>query len=243
MSIPTTPPPVATVQNIGQLAAVAKESIVVSVTGTLTSIGRHITGTGQWGPYSFQDGTISDGASVFPVVFSNRDEIPKEAIGQILTFSSTSGKFGVSGLKVVERAAYKDKPKHNVLQVAKNASVVESEGDLAPSVPSETPAPTSTAATPIDPADPASTIRKNVDFVIRALAPEANLFRLCVKAVGYIEGHYMEDNDGEKMTADQRQSATACLFIEANKRGLADRLPVCDITPYLPDHTEPPRKP
>ena len=242
MNQPFVPAVIANVQSVADLSPLAPETIVPSVTGAIVEVGRYIyKEEGQYGPYSFQDAKITDGRSTFPVLFSSCPEFNQADVGVTKTFQCSAGKFGPAGLQIKVKKAYKDRPAMNVLQIGKQA-IVSTPGTVtaASFAPTQAPAP---ARPPSEapnlhqaaaPTTDLATMKRQVHDARQIIAQMANLFILCGMAADYVESCHMDEN-GEKMTPDQRQSATACLFIEANKRGLANTMPVNKIREYLPE--------
>ena len=77
---------------------------------------------------------------------------------------------------------------------------------------------------------------EDVKVVLQELSKQGNLLFLCSLAADKFVSKRM-DETGEKMGEESHQKATACLYIEANKRGLSNRMPIDDISGYLPAPT------
>jgi len=219
-------PPV-NVTIISGLAAVSKDTPVFSVTGTISNLGRRNEGTGKWGPYSFQDATISDASGSFKLTFKN---LPDQAHlnGQQVTISLNQQNKGVT---VGEKEDFRSHQLEKLLQVDGKTAIISAGGAAPP------PAAAATAhqQPSVPPVGPLAT-KDDVDYALRELAKQANLMILCAMSADHFVGNRM-DETGEKVSEESHQKATACLFIEANKRGLSNRMPIDDIRNYLPAPT------
>lgn len=74
---------------------------ITGIHGTLTGVYKRRTGEGQYGPYSFQDGTLKDETGSIIVTFCNHEEMSKRK-GMKMTATAKQGEKGMSGLKVTE---------------------------------------------------------------------------------------------------------------------------------------------
>jgi hypothetical protein len=225
--------PPATVSNVAQLATLAKDTPVTSISGTISNLGRRNEGSGKYGPYSFQDATLTDSSGSIPLTFGN---LPDQAHlnGQSVTFML--GRTG-RGVSVIEKENYRSHQLEKILKIdGKNATIVP--GQIVQSavatatshqqmpIPAQLP-PTQTATGSLP-------TQEDVTKARGGIAQIANLYILCGMAANYIDGKLMEET-GEKFTPETLQKTTACLFIEANKKGLGARLPVDDISGYIPE--------
>lgn len=218
-------PPV-NVTSISGLAAVSKDTPVFSVIGTIGNLGRRNEGTGKWGPYSFQDAVISDASGSFKMTFGN---LPDQAHlnGQTVTISLNQQNKGVT---VVEKEDFRSHQMEKLLRVDGKTAIIQSGGSPTPdavhhSAPVAAPQPAAPSGTPAT--------REDVEIARRELSKQANLMFLCSLAADFYESKRM-DETGEKPAGDSHQKTTACLFIEANKRGLGVRMPIDDIQGYIP---------
>lgn len=235
-------PPAAVVQvnSIAELVNAPKDSVVTALTATLKSVARYVTGNGKWGPYSFQDGVISDSTGDFPILFANREEVSQADIGTTFAFSCGTTPGGIAGLKMVEREDFRTKNTRPVLQIGKQA-VVRSTSGHAPA-PAEAPALAHMRQTGPSAAQPtqaplpmgADDARVAVDSATKVIGQIANLAILCDKAADYCESKRM-DATGEKFTPEQWQGKTGTFLIEGLRSGLHRTLPAGDITELLGD--------
>lgn len=220
---------------VASLASVRANTPIEAVVATVKSVGEYITGSGNFGPYSFQDVMLTDGQNEYLAVFGNRNELPKDVVGQTLLLKSVmSKKNGLVGLKVKP-----NKKGELVLSVTATAVVEDApeegeseDGDLAPAAPAPTQsrlqpaAPRAAAAKPAAPAarsvTPAGAVKDAKTYLNRA----ANLMELCLDAADFIKGRYEATHGGDgAMTDEQYKAIVSTLFINASKEGLADSMP------------------
>jgi hypothetical protein len=228
--------PPATVSNVAQLATLAKDTQVTSIAGTISNIGRRNEGTGKYGPYSFQDATLTDASGSIPLTFGN---LPDQAHlnGQSVTFML--GRTG-RGVSVIEKENYRSHQLEKILKIdGKNATIVPGQIVQSAVTTATVPQPFPTPAQLPSTQTLTATTLPTAEDVTKArggIAQIANLYILCGMAANYIDGKLMEET-GEKFTPETLQKTTACLFIEANKKGLGARLPVNDISGYIPERS------
>jgi hypothetical protein len=225
--------PPATIHSIAELSSLAKDTPVTSVSGTISNLGRRNEGSGKWGPYSFQDATISDATGSFPLTFGNFVDQGHLNGTQVTILLGRNNR----GLTITEKENFRSHQLEKLLKVdGKNATIVP--GQIVQSSNSTATAhqpvaaqlpPTQTATGSLPTAEDVTKARAEISKI-------SNLYILCGMAANYIDGKLMEET-GEKFTAETLQKTTACIFIEANKKGLGQRLPVDDISGYIPERS------
>ncbi len=100
--------------------------IVPAVSGIVESIYKQRSGIKDDKPWSFQDLVIRDGSLKIGVSVSGRDEIPSSAKGKLLTFISSNGSRGLTGVKII-LDTYNGETKKK-LRVTPTAEIVEGAG-------------------------------------------------------------------------------------------------------------------
>ena len=108
--------------------------------GEIVEVYERRAGSGQYGPYSFQNILLADGEAKITASIRNRDEITSEMKGQVFKFSSAPDKNGkMKGVRI-EEDKWKDKEtgeEHSKVQVvitpsAKMSEIKEKEGTEKP---------------------------------------------------------------------------------------------------------------
>ncbi len=100
--------------------------IVPEVSGIVESIYKRRSGVKDEKPWSFQDLVIKDGMLRIGVSVSGRDDIPSSVKGKLLTFISSNGPRGLTGVKVI-LDTYKGETKKK-LRVTPTAEIIEGAG-------------------------------------------------------------------------------------------------------------------
>ena len=112
----------------------------MSFEGQIISVSNRKTGSGQYGPYSFQNILLADGNAKISASIRNRDEITSDMKGKWFSFSSTPDKNGKNKGVRIEEDKWKDKEtgeEHSKIQVvitpsAKMSEIKEKEGTEKP---------------------------------------------------------------------------------------------------------------
>lgn len=239
---------------------------VRACTGVLVKIYDHKTGTNQSGEWSIQRGEIKDKSGTIPVMFKDRDAIPKQWRGKELMFESHSGDRGLSGLYAYDDEYPKDSGKFTrMLKVTPTAEVYlagDEDGRNTPSPPanqsrgqsrqngegSQGKAAGRSAQPPAPPTEPtpdaeATQARAILDAKKHA-AKLGNLFTIAVDAVEAVVAPHIEKACG-KCTPEQHQAAIGHIFGILQRDGYHDKLPVRPIAPASakPPQTRPPEPP
>jgi len=92
----------------------------MSFEGQIISVSNRKTGSGQYGPYSFQNILLADGNAKISASIRNRDEITSDMKGKWFSFSSTPDKNGKNKGVRIEEDKWKDKEtseEHSKIQV------------------------------------------------------------------------------------------------------------------------------
>lgn len=112
---------------------------VLAIRGTLTKLFKPMTGDGQYGPWSLQNGMLKDATGEIKVVFDNRTPVPDEYRGQVVEFRCTKGqKGGYSGVKRITDKKDGVSPK---LNISDKAEVIQFNAEHQPETePAKTPA-------------------------------------------------------------------------------------------------------
>lgn len=100
--------------------------IVPAVSGIVESIYKQRSGVKDDKPWSFQDLVIKDGTQKIGISVSGREEIPVSVKGKLLTFISSNGSRGMTGVKII-LDTYNGETRKK-LRVTPTAEIVEGAG-------------------------------------------------------------------------------------------------------------------
>lgn len=100
--------------------------IVPAVSGIVEEVYKQRSGEKNGKPWAFQDLVIKDGSVRIGVSISERKEIPASVKGKLLTFISSSGSRGLTGVKII-LDTYKGETRKK-LRVTPTAEIVEGSG-------------------------------------------------------------------------------------------------------------------
>jgi hypothetical protein len=100
--------------------------IVPAVSGIVESIYKQRSGVKDDKPWSFQDLVIKDGTQKIGISVSGRDEIPSSVKGKLLTFISSNGSRGMTGVKII-LDTYNGETRKK-LRVTPTAEIIEGAG-------------------------------------------------------------------------------------------------------------------
>lgn len=184
------------------------------------------TGEGQYGPYSFQNGEISDSTGKMKVVFSNCENMERLRGNTVVFKSMQTAKHGLKGVEVKEGKEYKGKIPIE-LKVSKAALVVSSgeEGSVQPATPS-----TRIQSAPqanVEPTKANPEDRKiGLALAKNRMTQLAGLYDLCWKTVLSMDFKKDLEEQGDVSDMGLLKDVATTLFITAQREGLADKMVV-----------------
>lgn len=124
---------------------------VLAIRGTLTKLYDPMTGEGQHGDWSIQNGTLKDGTGEIKLFFSNREAVPKNYQGKVIELRCAKGqKGGYSGVKRITDKKDKKTPK---LEVSDKAEVILYDKEHEPEPNGAAKGPSKAQEPPREPAD------------------------------------------------------------------------------------------
>lgn len=195
------------------------------------------TGEGQYGPYSFQNGEISDATGKMKVVFANCENMERLRGNTVVFKSMQTAKHGLKGVEVKEGKEYKGKIPIE-LKVSKAALVVTSqeEGSVQMAAPANiamNTAMTATEARKLAPQANVEPMKANPEDRKLGLALAKNrmtqlagLYDLCWKTVLSMDFKKDLEEQGDISDMGMLKDVATTLFIQATREGLADKMVV-----------------
>lgn len=179
------------------------------------------TGEGQYGPWSLQNAEIQDSTGKMKLVFS---KLPSQANleGKTMVFKSLETRHGLKGVEAKENT-YKDKT--TVELKVNNLALIVSDNDE-PNV--KMVKPTGQDEPPKENVESVShdQVKTNIALAKNRLTQLAGLYELC-----WITSNKIGQNMGEECPQILKDVAS-CLYIQAIREGLADKMPIRTIEKF-----------
>lgn len=213
---------------------------VPAIHGSIEKIGECYTGQNENGPWSLQNLVITDGQSKIKLKLKNRPRIGNEWLGHDVTFTATSGKNGLVGLRVQQEeyrgvtAKIVEVNEKAIMDETSNASAAEAPAPQ-PSQPAPKPAP---QPAPPPPQAPHPQPRTNPAPQAPAPAPAhgdggngksekdkiidkhlfdwSKLYLRCMEAADWIDAQRRSEKQAT-MTPEHYQACVSSLFIQATR--------------------------
>ncbi len=207
---------------IAEVATLANKMPIEAISGVLTKVWDYKEGSGQYGPYSFQNGELKDSTGVIRVTFSNHPDM-KRFVNQLIILSSYAGDRGLSGV-MADDNTYENKTTRQI-KVTKTANIEVANGqNNAPAAPPASPNAPAGSGQPTRPAG-------NAELDLRmALIPALN-------AMHIIEQVATAQSDASDADFDPVNFGGKCaqLFKRMDAQGLVDRQSNVPLWAAVPD--------
>ena len=190
-----------------------------AITGVLTNLQANPVSGGEGDKqYKFQNATLTqDGASI-RIVFSNREDVPQELVGQQIVAKTRKNDKGLYGLKRKTGREYQGETPPEIWVYA-GAELSGSESTSTES-PAEAPAPRSNGVNGTD----LPTSFTPVEKAKRSFVQMGNCMSLCYDTALWVSKMQKEKN-GFEMTEAQIQAIASSFFIKSDRSGIVDRMP------------------
>jgi hypothetical protein len=118
--------------SVAEAIASNEDEPVLAIRGTLTKLFKPMTGEGQYGAWSIQNGAIKDKTGEIKLCFSNREAVPDDWRGQVIELRCTKGQKG--GWSGVKRTVNK-KDKKEQLEITEKGDVILFDAEHEPEQP------------------------------------------------------------------------------------------------------------
>ncbi len=201
------------VSTIAEIKSMEAEAVVGCFKGKLTALYKPKTGESQRGPWSFQNGEVTDGQGKIKIVLKNRPELAQTWKNRTICFmSNEDGGNGLIGITTNDND-FKGRITREVM-IGPEAEITE--------VAAQGP-PASSGAHASPPASRASS-NPAADCKIY-MARRASGMKIAIKAAYGIRDE-VEAITKETMSQERIQGMIGSLFISADRAGQFDQLPV-----------------
>jgi hypothetical protein len=189
---------------LSEIEAFEDGEVLTEISGHVKAVYERKSGVGEYGPWSFQDLTLTDGDIDVRIKAKNLEDL-KDFQGKDITITANkSPKHGLTGLtKLVEE--YQGKTYHKV-QLTSSCKI-NGKGTEEPD------------EIPMD-HDSQGQALTGVTEARQHIMRAVNLYVLCVDAVDAVIKPHIEG-----MTAELYQAAIGSLFIESSRSGLISKMP------------------
>ena len=190
-----------------------------AITGVLTNLQASPVSGGEGDKqYKFQNATLTQDGSSIRVVFSNRDDVPQELVGQQIVAKTRKNDKGLFGLKRKMGREYQGQtPPEIWVYAGAELSTSDAPSEVSASTVSPTPAPSTATGTLPPPLT-------GEDKTKRRFVQMANCMSLCYDAALFVAKTQEEKNDFI-MTEAQVQAIASCFFIKSDRNGIVDTMP------------------
>ena len=194
-----------------------------AITGILTNLQANPVSGGEGDKqYKFQNATLTQDGSSIRIVFSNRDDVPQDFVGQQIVAKTRKNDKGLYGLKRKTGREYQgERPPEIWVYAGAELSVSDgineggnSTGTTAEIQPSNPETNTTTST------EPDGWSKKTKQKYVQM----ANCMSLCYDAALFVAKTQKEKNDYE-MTEGQVQAIASSFFIKSDRNGLVDTMP------------------
>ena len=202
-----------------ELLQMSEGVVPEAITGVLTNLQANPVSGGEGDKqYKFQNATLTqDGASI-RIVFSNREDVPQELVGQQIVAKTRKNDKGLFGLKRKTGREYQGQTPPEIWVYA-GAELSGSESTSAES-PTEAPEPRSNEVDSSSLPDPLTSVEK----AKRSFVQMGNCMSLCYDTAIWVSKMQKEKN-GFEMTEAQVQAIASSFFIKSDRSGIVDRMP------------------
>jgi len=213
---------------LSQVFKLDHDEPIPSVKGTVKKIYPRSAGTNEKGSWSFQNFVLTGEGTEITVKMKDREELPKGFLNRLVYIVSNQGEKGMSGVKAKDDE-YKEKTTR-VIWVTPSASIdllTDEGGNDAPrnQEPPRQQEPPPRQSSPAPASAPAPTSDGNLKEVRATLMQNANLYLLCSKAVENVVAAGYKKSFNRDMDVQQKQGATASLFIQMTRSGMQSQMP------------------
>ena len=207
------------------LLQMSEGAVPEAITGVLTNLQANPVSGGEGDKkYKFQNATLTQDGSSIRIVFSNREDVPQDLVGQQIVAKSRKNDKGLYGLKRKKGREYQGQTPPEIwvfagaeLSVNQGFKIDSGTPDASTSAELVSQKPETETTTVTQAGNPVKDAKKR--FV-----QMANAMSLCYDAALFLAKKQEEKNE-YILTEAQVQAIASSFFIKADRNGIVDTMP------------------
>ena len=199
------------------LLQMSEGAVPEAITGVLTNLQANPVSGGEGDKkYKFQNATLTQDGSSIRIVFSSRDDVPQDLVGQQIIAKSRKNDKGLYGLKRKKGREYQGQTPPEIWVFAGAELSVSGSSPSSESAVSQ-PSTQSQAST-----------GGSYEDAKKSFVKMGNTMSMCYDAALWVSEKQKVKN-GFEMTEAQVQAIASSFFIKADRNGIVERMPATPI--------------
>ena len=199
------------------LLQMSEGAVPEAITGVLTNLQANPVSGGEGDKkYKFQNATLTQDGSSIRIVFSSRDDVPQDLVGQQIIAKSRKNDKGLYGLKRKKGREYQGQTPPEIWVFA-GAELSVSGGS-----------PSSESAVSQPSSQPQASSGSSYEDAKKSFVKMGNTMSMCYDAALWVSEKQKVKN-GFEMTEAQVQAIASSFFIKADRNGIVERMPATPI--------------
>ena len=199
------------------LLQMSEGAVPEAITGVLTNLQANPVSGGEGDKkYKFQNATLTQDGSSIRIVFSSRDDVPQDLVGQQIIAKSRKNDKGLYGLKRKKGREYQGQTPPEIWVFA-GAELSVSGGS-----------PSSESAVSQPSSQPQASSGGSYEDAKKSFVKMGNTMSMCYDAALWVSEKQKVKN-GFEMTEAQVQAIASSFFIKADRNGIVERMPATPI--------------
>jgi len=207
------------------LLQMSEGAVPEAITGVLTNLQANPVSGGEGDKkYKFQNATLTQDGSSIRIVFSSRDDVPQDLVGQQIIAKSRKNDKGLYGLKRKKGREYQGQTPPEIW-VFSGAELSVNQGFVDNGTP-DSPTPKSAVSQPSTQSQASS--GGSYEDAKKSFVKMGNTMSMCYDAALWVSEKQKAKN-GFEMTEAQVQAIASSFFIKADRNGIVERMPATPI--------------
>lgn len=199
------------------LLQMSEGAVPEAITGVLTNLQANPVSGGEGDKkYKFQNATLTQDGSSIRIVFSSRDDVPQDLVGQQIIAKSRKNDKGLYGLKRKKGREYQGQTPPEIWVFA-GAELSVSGGS-----------PSSESAVSQPSTQSQASSGGSYEDAKKSFVKMGNTMSMCYDAALWVSEKQKVKN-GFEMTEAQVQAIASSFFIKADRNGIVERMPATPI--------------
>ena len=199
------------------LLQMSEGAVPEAITGVLTNLQANPVSGGEGDKkYKFQNATLTQDGSSIRIVFSSRDDVPQDLVGQQIIAKSRKNDKGLYGLKRKKGREYQGQTPPEIWVFA-GAELSVSGGS-----------PSSESAVSQPSTQSQASTGGSYEDAKKSFVKMGNTMSMCYDAALWVSEKQKVKN-GFEMTEAQVQAIASSFFIKADRNGIVERMPATPI--------------
>ena len=199
------------------LLQMSEGAVPEAITGVLTNLQANPVSGGEGDKkYKFQNATLTQDGSSIRIVFSSRDDVPQDLVGQQIIAKSRKNDKGLYGLKRKKGREYQGQTPAEIWVFA-GAELSVSGGS-----------PSSESAVSQPSTQSQASTGGSYEDAKKSFVKMGNTMSMCYDAALWVSEKQKVKN-GFEMTEAQVQAIASSFFIKADRNGIVERMPATPI--------------